>query len=110
MVFFKSRKAKVAEAEEEERDRPGGWYSDPYGAAARRWYDNVRGWTDRVQGAGEEPDKTASRMNALTAKVRGPADQVDSAEDVDSGENVDADDTSTAAHADESERPVDVVV
>ena len=36
----------------------GGWYADPYGAAARRWYDNQRGWTDRVQGAGLEPDKT----------------------------------------------------
>jgi hypothetical protein len=36
----------------------GGWYADPYGEASRRWYDEQRGWTDRVQGAGLEPDKT----------------------------------------------------
>jgi hypothetical protein len=39
-------------------ERPGDWYADPYGHAARRWFDAARGWTDRVQGAGQEPDKT----------------------------------------------------
>lgn len=38
--------------------RSGGWYADPYGAAARRWYDNISGWSDRVEGAGQAPDKT----------------------------------------------------
>lgn len=39
-------------------ERPGDWYADPYGRAARRWFDVARGWTDRVQGAGQPPDKT----------------------------------------------------
>ncbi len=38
--------------------RSGGWYADPYGAAARRWYDSVDGWTDRVDGAGLDADKS----------------------------------------------------
>ena len=40
------------------RKPAGGWYADPYGKAARRWYDDHRGWTDRVQGAGLAPAKT----------------------------------------------------
>jgi hypothetical protein len=43
---------------EQARERPGAWYADPYGAAARRWYDETRGWTDRVEGEGLEPEKT----------------------------------------------------
>ncbi len=39
-------------------EQPGGWYADPYGLAARRWFDNVNGWSDRVQEAGKAPDKT----------------------------------------------------
>jgi hypothetical protein len=42
----------------EQREPSGGWYADPYGTASRRWYDEVEGWTDRVQGEGQEPDKT----------------------------------------------------
>jgi hypothetical protein len=46
----------------------GGWYSDPYGAAARRWYDTVEGWTDRVEGAGLDPDKTGvARLDEANA-------------------------------------------
>jgi hypothetical protein len=50
------RRAKVRGAEP--RELSGGWYADPYGAAARRWYDKSGGWSDRVQGAGQNPDKT----------------------------------------------------
>lgn len=50
------RKHKASEAKPEEH--PGRWYPDPYGTAARRWYDNVNGWSKRVQGAGQAPDKT----------------------------------------------------
>jgi hypothetical protein len=49
---------KTPETTAEEREASGGWYADPYGAAARRWYDDTEGWTDRVQGEGHEPDKT----------------------------------------------------
>jgi hypothetical protein len=40
------------------REHSGGWYPDPYGTAARRWYDDVSGWSDRVQDEGQTPDKT----------------------------------------------------
>ena len=53
---FRFRKTRVTTAEQPELS--GGWYADPYGGAARRWHDNTQGWTDRVQGAGLEPDKT----------------------------------------------------
>lgn len=39
-------------------EHSGGWYADPYGLAARRWFDHVNGWSDRVQEAGKAPDKT----------------------------------------------------
>ena len=42
----------------ETTEHPGGWYADPYGLAARRWFDNHTGWSDRVQEAGKAPDKT----------------------------------------------------
>lgn len=42
----------------------GGWYPDPFGVGARRWYDTVSGWSDRVEGAGQAPDKTGvARMD-----------------------------------------------
>jgi len=44
------RKGKVHEAES--REHSGGWYPDPCGTAARRWFDNVSGWSERVEGAG----------------------------------------------------------
>jgi hypothetical protein len=53
-VGFRSRKVRGAEPPE----HSGGWYADPYGAAARRWYDKSSGWSDRVHGAGQTPDKT----------------------------------------------------
>ncbi len=55
-MTFTFRKIRVTSAEQPKPS--GGWYADPYGAAARRWYDDTLGWTDRVQGAGLEPDKT----------------------------------------------------
>jgi hypothetical protein len=55
-MAFMFRKDKVVK--EEHNESSGGWYSDPYGQAARRWYDNVRGWSDRVEGKGQTPDKT----------------------------------------------------
>jgi flavin reductase (DIM6/NTAB) family NADH-FMN oxidoreductase RutF len=49
----------------------GGWYADPYGAAARRWYDSVDGWTDRVEGAGLHPDKTGvARIDDANASFK----------------------------------------
>ncbi len=64
-MAFRFRKATVIPADS---SRPsGGWYADPYGAASRRWYDSAHGWTDRVQGAGLEPDKTGvARVDAAT--------------------------------------------
>lgn len=61
-MAFSFRKGKVHEAES--REHCGGWYPDPYGAAARRWFDNVSGWSERVEGAGQAPDKTGlSRLD-----------------------------------------------
>jgi hypothetical protein len=42
----------------ESREHSGGWYADPYGVGARRWYDNISGWSERVEGAGQAPDET----------------------------------------------------
>ena len=55
-MAFASRKGKVHEAKAPKHS--GGWYADPYGTAARRWYDSISGWSDRVEGAGQAPDKT----------------------------------------------------
>jgi hypothetical protein len=57
-MAFRFRKTPETTAELEQRNSSGGWYADPYGAAARRWYDETQGWTDRVQEEGHEPDKT----------------------------------------------------
>jgi hypothetical protein len=49
-------------------EQSGGWYADPFGHAARRWYDNVAGWSsDRVEGAGEAPDKTGLARTDVAA-------------------------------------------
>ncbi len=53
-LTFRRNKVHKTEA----REQSGGWYADPYGAGARRWYDNVSGWSQRVEGAGQVPDKT----------------------------------------------------
>ena len=55
-MAFGFRRGKVREPESGEHS--GGWYADPYGTAARRWYDNINGWSDHVQDAGQAPDKT----------------------------------------------------
>ena len=67
-MTFRFRKAAVAAAEQPEAS--GAWYADPFGRAARRWYDNTRGWTGRVQGEGLEPDKTGmARVDKTSTKA-----------------------------------------
>jgi hypothetical protein len=65
-MAFRFRKATATTADP--RRPAGDWYADPYGAASRRWYDDTQGWSDRVQGAGLEPDKTGvARVDDATA-------------------------------------------
>jgi hypothetical protein len=72
--LFGFSRTKAAQATEEDQERAGGWYSDPFGTAARRWYDNIRGWTDDVQGEGREPDKTGvARLDEAAAEPLEPA-------------------------------------
>ena len=56
--------------------RSGGLYANPYGAAARRSYDSVDGWTDRVAGARLDPVKTGvvrvDEANASCDPYRAP--------------------------------------
>jgi hypothetical protein len=68
-MAFRLRKTRVATAEASKPS--GGWYADPYGVAARRWYDSAEGWTEQVQGAGLEPDKTGvARVDAASSTPR----------------------------------------
>jgi hypothetical protein len=75
MVFlFKKDKAD----EKESPERSGDWYADPYGDGARRWFDETRGWTDRVEGAGQEPDKTGlARMDEAADSSEDSPDHLD---------------------------------
>jgi hypothetical protein len=52
------RRHKAHENEKESREHSGGWFADPYGVGARRWYDDVSGWSKRVEGEGQAPDLT----------------------------------------------------
>ena len=62
---------KMLRSTAEPREPSGGWYADPYGAASRRWYDDTRGWTDQVQGAGLEPDKIGmARVDKASTNAR----------------------------------------
>lgn len=72
-MAFRFRSGKVREAEARE-EPPGDWYADPYGTAARRWYDPIHGWSaDRVQGAGQVPDKTGlARMDEAAVAADHP--------------------------------------
>lgn len=55
------------------REHSGAWYADPYGTAARRWYDNVTGWSDQVQDAGQPPDETGlERMDEAAVAPNNP--------------------------------------
>jgi hypothetical protein len=76
-MTFRFRKTVVGTADP--RKPAGGWYADPYGTAARRWYDDHGGWTDQVQGAGREPDKTGvARVDEASTdatKHPGPIDE-----------------------------------
>ena len=65
--------------EEKSAEGSGDWYADPYGDGARRWYDEARGWTDRVEGEGQEPDKTGlARLDEAAGASDYSADHVDS--------------------------------
>ena len=57
-------------------ERSGAWYADPYGIGARRWYDSLNGWSNRVDGAGQVPEKTGmARLDeAAVAPVNSPRD------------------------------------
>jgi hypothetical protein len=75
---FSLRKDKVAERGETPGGR-GGWYADPFGTAARRWYDQISGWTDRVQEPGEAPDKTGlARMDEAAVAAADATRSLDS--------------------------------
>lgn len=68
-MTFRFRKSVAGTAET--RKPAGDWYADPYGTAARRWYDDHQGWTDQVQGAGLEPDKTGvARVDEASTYAR----------------------------------------
>ena len=55
-------------------ERSGAWYADPYGIGARRWYDSLNGWSNRVEGVGQVPEKTGmARLDeAAVAPVNSP--------------------------------------
>jgi hypothetical protein len=75
-MAFRFRRVVLKEAEP--REPSGGWYADPFGSAARRWYDDRQGWTDRVQGPGLEPDKTGvARIDEPVASINDPIERVD---------------------------------
>jgi hypothetical protein len=64
--------------EEESAGNAGGWYADPYGAGARRWFDPVGGWSERVEGEGQPPDRTGlARMDEAAVTPDGSARPVD---------------------------------
>ncbi len=84
-MAFRFRSRPVTNAEP--RQPSGGWYADPFGRAARRWYDDRRGWTDRVQGPGLQPDKTGvARIDqAMVNRPAGHVDADDTAAALESG-------------------------
>jgi hypothetical protein len=70
------RTNKVQEAESPAHS--GGWYADPYGDGARRWYDNISGWSQRVEGAGQAPDQTGlARTDEAAVTPEGSTRPVD---------------------------------
>ena len=75
-MAFTFRKGELTEAKS--RGHSAGWYPDPYGTAARRWYDDSSGWSERVDGAGQVPDKTGlARMDEAAAAPDDWTRQVD---------------------------------
>ncbi len=68
-MAFMSRRNKNRVDDAEPLEHRGDWYADPYGTAARRWYDDVTGWSDCVQEDGEAPDKTGlARMDEAAVR------------------------------------------
>ncbi len=77
-MAFTFRKAAQTADQQSEHEHSGGWYSDPYGVAARRWYDSTDGWTDRVEGAGLDPEKTGiTRVDEANAPVHARTEHSD---------------------------------
>jgi hypothetical protein len=73
---FSPLKGKVEDPESTQAS--GGWYADPFGDAARRWYDHVSGWSERVEGPGQAPDKTGlARMDEAAIARKDAARAVD---------------------------------
>ena len=74
MAFMFRKTARTAASSK----RSGGWYADPYGAAARRWYDSVDGWTDRVEGAGLAADTAGvARLDEANASFKARTERPD---------------------------------
>jgi hypothetical protein len=75
-MAFTFRRNKVESAESP--GQPGGWYADPYGAGARRWFDTISGWSKRVEGVGQRPDKTGlARTDEAAVTPNGATRHVD---------------------------------
>jgi hypothetical protein len=73
-LLFRKHKVHTAEP----REHSGGWYPDPYGAGARRWYDTFSGWSDRVEDVGQAPDKTGmARTDEAAVTPEGSTRPVD---------------------------------
>ena len=75
-MAFRSKKAAVTVRPRDEQS--GAWYADPFGTAARRWYDEVSGWSDHVEEAGHSPDKTGlARIDEAATAIEGATRPVD---------------------------------
>jgi len=75
-MAFLFKKDKVNE--EKSPGSASDWYPDSYGEGARRWFDKTEGWTDRVEGAGQEPDKTGlARMDEAAESSDDSPDHLD---------------------------------
>jgi hypothetical protein len=75
-MAFRSRRSAAPVPEPVEDS--GAWYADPFGTAARRWYDHRGGWSDRVEGEGEAPDQTGvARMDEAAISQAGSVRPVD---------------------------------
>jgi hypothetical protein len=76
-MTFTFQKGKVP-ATADSPNRSGDWYPDPYGTAARRWYDNLSGWSERVEGPGQAPDKTGlARVDEAAVPLHEPRRDAD---------------------------------
>jgi hypothetical protein len=73
-INFRRKNAQEADS----TTQSGAWYADPYGAGARRWYDPIGGWSERLEGAGQPPDQTGlARMDEAAVTPDGSTRPVD---------------------------------